>query len=142
MFITLAHLSHTQPSFSINLSIITQQLLCVNSLHWVHHMEFLTIHFLHIDQGYFSEENKFISVFLLTRSLIFVKLTLNLFDAGLCIHMWNFFSSSTLDFAERAKPLVYSSFHLLILNSSVMVSKTNAFKRDWELNSVKFLHAF
>uniref|UniRef100_A0A0L8GIA3 Uncharacterized protein n=1 Tax=Octopus bimaculoides TaxID=37653 RepID=A0A0L8GIA3_OCTBM len=86
MFIAPVHLSHTKTIFPVNLPLVLLHLLCVRNLHWVYLMEFLLILFLQIEQSHLPEGICDLSTFLLTKTLVFARLTLRPFDSTPCFH--------------------------------------------------------
>uniref|UniRef100_A0A0L8I585 Uncharacterized protein n=1 Tax=Octopus bimaculoides TaxID=37653 RepID=A0A0L8I585_OCTBM len=103
VFIVPVHLSHTKTIFPVNLLLILLHLLCVHSLHRVHHMAFLPMPFLQIEQGHLPEVGCDLTAFLLTKTLVFARLTLRPFDSRLCFHTLNFVSSFGSDLAIRVR---------------------------------------
>uniref|UniRef100_A0A0L8H8G3 Uncharacterized protein n=1 Tax=Octopus bimaculoides TaxID=37653 RepID=A0A0L8H8G3_OCTBM len=86
VFIVSVHLPHTKAIFHVNLPLILLHLLCVHSLHQVHLMQFLPIPFLQIEQGHQLEGICNLYAFLLTKTLVFARLTLRPFDFRPCFH--------------------------------------------------------
>uniref|UniRef100_A0A0L8FU81 Uncharacterized protein n=1 Tax=Octopus bimaculoides TaxID=37653 RepID=A0A0L8FU81_OCTBM len=82
VFIAPVHLPHTKTIFLVNLPLILLHLLCVHSLHQVHCMEFLPTPFLQIEQGHLPEGDCGLTAFLLTKTLVFVRLTLYVYSYG------------------------------------------------------------
>lgn len=88
-FLQLLEICHTQSP----LSLLTLLWFNCSTLYWVYHIEFLLMPFIHIKQGHFPGESSVLSVFLLTRTLIFDKLNFKLFNSTFFFHICYFFSN-------------------------------------------------
>lgn len=82
-----AHLPHVKTTFSDYFPLIPLHHLCVHSLPWAHHMEFLLILFIYIERNHLYEGICYLCF--PTYNFVFVKLTWRPFISKPCFHAQN-----------------------------------------------------